>query len=357
MESEGPIRDHYTHLNDSQFRTLNRMLSVFGGTALESLLTLDPQVQVQRIDAFRAHERHVAEGTSHDTSAAAAVEIDHLRSTLKQEHEAIVERMRQGHIAEIARVRDDKPKPIKLDVTLFEGKDGENLLRWFLEVEVALEAALVKDDPLKVAFAMSFLKKRSVVHEWAYTTLLENRSVFPSWETFKEKLYIFHQGKHMAHNHRARFLACKQEKRTVYAYIQSIRQLSASVEQMDETTKVTVLMEGLNIGPVRTQLFRINPPSFAEACRIALEEDNSYKRSGFKRTPAGEGGATPMDLGALDMDRPRTIRCYNCNLMGHMSKDCRKPRRKDDGRSSTSRGKDRGRARRGGHSGNGKARS
>ena len=55
----------------------------------------------------------------------------------------------------------------------------EKILRWFLEVEVAVEATLIKEDSLKVAFGMSFLKKKSLAHEWAYTTLLKKTLEFP----------------------------------------------------------------------------------------------------------------------------------------------------------------------------------
>jgi len=151
---------------------------------------------------------------------------------------------------------------------------------------------------------MFFLKEKSLLHEFAYTTLLENSSNLHSWAFLKEHLFAIHQGKHMSHNHRARLLACKQEKRSVYDYIQSLRRLSADVEKMDETTKVTILMEGLNVGPVRTQLFRCNPPSFT-ACRITFEEENFYKQSGSKKTPATVVGAIPMDVGSLEVNRSK----------------------------------------------------
>lgn len=335
MSSDSFPRERYAHLTDSQFRTLGRMVGVFGETLVQELLTLDTSLHAKRIDAFRAHEDAVGADASGKLEVAAQMELDKLQSKLVREHEAIVGHMRASHAAELQAAKEDRPKPIKLDVSLFEGRDGENIDRWFLEVEVAMKAALIREPSLQVAFGMSFLKKKSVVHEWAYTTLLENQGVFLTWRAFKEKLFAFHQGKHMAHNHRARFLGCKQEKRSVFEYVQVLRQLSASVASMDEMTKVTVLMEGLNIGPVRTQLFRINPPTFAEACQIALEEDNSVTRSVSKKphAPLVASGdtSTPMDISLVDMSNTR---CYNCNLRGHLSRDCRKPRRERQASSS-----------------------
>lgn len=342
MPSDNFPRERYPHLTDSQFRTLHRMVHVFGDAAVVGLLTTDTDLHCARIDAFRQHEDAVGHDASKAQEAtlvtAAGAELDHLRSTLTQEHESIVARLRAEHAETISKVRREKPTPVKLDVSLFEGRDGENISRWFLEVEVALQAALVKEEPLKVAFGMSFLKKKSLVHEWAYTTLLEDQGVFNTWSTFKEKLFAFHQGKHMAHNHRARFLACKQEKRSVYEYVQALRQLSASAGPMDEATKVTILMEGLNVGPVRTQLFREDPKTFVEACKIALEEDNSHKRSGSRKTrDAGGDQATPMDVSSLEVDRYQNMRCYNCNVLGHPANMCRKPRRNGGGPTHTAR--------------------
>ena len=120
-------RDHYPHLSDSQFYTLGRMLNVFGQAALESLLTHDPDVHAQRIGAFMAHERalidEVAKTTTASLTNAEPAEREDLRRQMKFEHEEIFERMRQRHNADMSRPREDKLKPVKLDVSLFKGKD------------------------------------------------------------------------------------------------------------------------------------------------------------------------------------------------------------------------------------------
>lgn len=105
------------------------MLNVLGQAVLESLLTLDPDVHAQRIEASMVHERALIDEVTKTTTAsltnAASAEIEDLRRQMKVEHEATVESMRQRHNADMCRSREDKPKPVKLDVSLFEEKGGE----------------------------------------------------------------------------------------------------------------------------------------------------------------------------------------------------------------------------------------
>ncbi|KAE9194418.1 hypothetical protein PF002_g23607 [Phytophthora fragariae] len=100
--------------------------------------------------------------------------------------------------------------------------------------------------------------------------------------------------------------------------------------------KVTVFMDGLRVGPARTQLFRLQASTMEEAIQIALQEEYSHKQA---RTPAtvwqsnptsggaptgssGNGatnGPVPMDLGMAEQS---DIRCYGCGKLGHMKRAC-----------------------------------
>ena len=86
------------------------------------------------------------------------------------------------------------------------------------------------------------------------------------------------RSRHETHD---KFLRARQKKKTVFEFVQTLRQLSAAVigEPLDETTKITILREGLNVGPARTQLFRDSPETFEDACQIALNEDASQRRA------------------------------------------------------------------------------
>ncbi|KAG4043749.1 hypothetical protein PC123_g20787 [Phytophthora cactorum] len=54
-----------------------------------------------------------------------------------------------------------QPKSIRLKVLPYEGKEGENLRFWVNEVELAMDATLITDERLRVAFALSNLSGRA----------------------------------------------------------------------------------------------------------------------------------------------------------------------------------------------------
>ncbi|POM70417.1 Gag protein, partial [Phytophthora palmivora] len=95
-------------------------------------------------------------------------------------------------------------------------------------------------------------------------------------------------------------------------------------------------MDGLKVGPSRTQLFRAHANTMEEAIQIALQEEYSHRQA---RTPtsvwqdhnASTGvvqgapatgtstGPVPMELGTAVQS---SIRCYGCGKLGHMQRAC-----------------------------------
>ncbi|POM73985.1 Gag protein [Phytophthora palmivora] len=95
-------------------------------------------------------------------------------------------------------------------------------------------------------------------------------------------------------------------------------------------------MDGLKVGPSRTQLFRVHANTMEEAIQIALQEEYSHRQA---RTPtsvwqdhnASSGavqgapaagastGPVPMELGTAVQS---SIRCYGCGKLGHMQRAC-----------------------------------
>ncbi|POM77173.1 Gag protein, partial [Phytophthora palmivora] len=104
-------RGEFPHLTDSQFESVRKMADM-----------------VERIEAFDTYERGLIV------------------------HE-------QGLQAPVAEMKPAQPKPLWLNVNPFQGKEGENLHFWVREVELAMDAALIPTERLRVAFALSNVAK------------------------------------------------------------------------------------------------------------------------------------------------------------------------------------------------------
>ncbi|GMF33827.1 unnamed protein product [Phytophthora fragariaefolia] len=105
---------------------------------------------------------------------------------------------------------------------------------------------------------------------------------------------------------------------------------------LPEHIKVTVFMDGLIVGPARTQLFRVHANTMDEVIQIALQEEYNHRQA---RTPAtawqgnsapgsaqggspGNGatrGPVPMELGLAEQ---RDIHCFGCGRLRHMKRVC-----------------------------------
>ncbi|KAI9989078.1 hypothetical protein PInf_022811 [Phytophthora infestans] len=209
-------RSEFPRLNDSQYESVRKMGGIFGQDVLRSLAAATPAEQQERVTAFETYERGL---------------IAHVRGSLK---------------ATVAVPQATRPKPVQLKVLAFEGKEGENLHFWFREVEIAMKAGLISDEPVR------------------------GRLPFPTLVDFRQ---------------RSRFLACKQGKRELQKYAQEMRTLVASLagNPLPEDVKTTVFMDGLMVGPARTQLFRVQATTIEEAIQIALQEEYSHKQAGTPR--------------------------------------------------------------------------
>ncbi|KAG3009903.1 hypothetical protein PC123_g11192 [Phytophthora cactorum] len=131
-------RNEFPHLNDSQYESVRKMAGIFGMDALRSLVAATPAEQVELVNAFGTYERGL---------------IAHVRGSMQPP---------------MAEVKPSHQKPLRLKVNPYEGKEGENLHFWVREVELAMDAALISTEQLRVAFALSNLSCNGVTRKWLH---------------------------------------------------------------------------------------------------------------------------------------------------------------------------------------------
>jgi len=305
-------RGAYPHLTDAQWATVQRLARSLGDHAAAAILALDPQDQINSIENFSAMEQTLSR------SAFAA--------------------------AQPLAVRD---RPFKVKVSSFIGDEDENLLAWLLEVETAILAAQVTDEVTKVTYGISLLEGRA--KQWAISARLANTLAFPTWDAFKESIQAVFQPPKSEFRARTKFLALKQDRKDLHSFVQELRYLSACVvgAPIDEATKVSVFLNGLRAGPIRTQLFREYPETLERAISRALEEDFSLKqaRVEYPSSPSTRqrsrehsrerDTSRDMDLSMAEPTRSSAsddVRCYRCGRAGHYANRCNPPRGAGAGR-------------------------
>ncbi|KAG2831442.1 hypothetical protein PC112_g7263 [Phytophthora cactorum] len=142
---------------------------------------------------------------------------------------------------------------LKLHVSNYVGKEGDPLLRWLVEVDTAIAARRIFEDPSKVA----------------------------TYAEFKEELRQAFEPPKNEFRSRAEFLDQQQGKHDVHAYAQRARYLVSNIviNPMDEATKVVTFMKSLGDGPVKTYLFREYPSTLEAAITLAMQEEFSLRQA------------------------------------------------------------------------------
>ncbi|KAG2984783.1 hypothetical protein PC121_g22423 [Phytophthora cactorum] len=88
-----------------------------------------------------------------------------------------------------------------------------------------------------------------------------------------------------------------------------------------------MFMDGLRVGPARTQLFRVQDSTLEEAIQVASKRSASIARHARQRLR--DQGAQrrvgiaqpPVDLSPWNSGSP-DIRCYGCGRLDHMKRAC-----------------------------------
>ena len=300
----GPVpRTHsdYPHLSDEEWNAVGRLANQLGEEATLHMLSMSEQAQKSALRNFISSNVTTNEVP---TTSTANTAVPYYSSK------------------------------VKLEASIYGAREYENLAQWFVEVQTALRARRIGEDDMQVAYAMSRLGGRA--RSWAYSRIMSDPTCFPNWETLKTELMEAFQPPKTEFRTRAQYLRLTQGKKSVHEYAQQARVIASSITQdpIDETTKVSVFLNGLKDGPVRDQLFRVVPRTLEQCITIALQEDFSLRQSRgygnkipYQNFVKSGNGPTPMDLSVARMQQKdkRDIVCFRCQKKGHYSNECKSP--------------------------------
>uniref|UniRef100_A0AAV1U389 CCHC-type domain-containing protein n=1 Tax=Peronospora matthiolae TaxID=2874970 RepID=A0AAV1U389_9STRA len=285
-------RDGYSHLSDVEWDAVERMGSTMGIHAVSVMLeALNRDAQHATIAKFIQNELDAEREKVALLHQQGSQQAELLREQGAQQFELL----RQQQAAAGGSMHSRRPETLKIDIS---------------------KARRIDDGDMQVAFAQSNLAGRAKT--WALGLKLHDPYAFGSLEVFKSRLRQTFEPPRAEFRARTELLKLKQGKRDVHAYAQHIRHLTSCISSnpVDEHTLVSVFMQGLADGPVKTHLFRLELDSLEQAISIAEQED-------FKSEKARSTGYKKLQ------------RCNRCQKTGHYAYECSAPRpvSRDTGRS------------------------
>ena len=330
-------RNSFPHLTEELFAALPRLQLALGESGLMHWMSMDPNDQIKSVRQFVVNERRAAQ-----TSYLQGVATSELSSRMQgiEEHlSAMSTRMSTG-----------RPSNIKLDVPRYRGTEKENLLQWLVQCEAAMRASGIENEEFKITYALSHMEGRA--REWTLNKMMADNHYFDTFAGLANELKMVFQPPKSEFRARVQFLSMKQGKMDLLTYVQQLRSYASLIvnDRIDETTQVSIFLQGLKEGPVRNELFRRYPKTFDEAITLALQEDFSLKQAkgGYFTPRYHTEPGSDMDCSVADAQ----TQCHNCRGYGHFSRSCPSPQlTRSFGNGQRGRGN--GRGGRSGHRGRG----
>ncbi|POM75754.1 Gag protein [Phytophthora palmivora] len=230
-------RGEFPHLTDAQFESVRKIAGIFGKDALQSLAAATPVEQLEHIEAFDTHYTYIGAATP------------------------------------VADLKPTQPKPLRLKVNPYEGKEGENLHFWVREACNRCSSHL----------------DRATSHRF-HPIQLERSGEDPGVHARGGIAELFYN-------------------------LGSASRLPSG-ELQPEHINVTVFMGGLKVVHPARNLFRVHGYTMEEAIQIAPKRSHNALTGAAPATrPSTE--PVPVELG---MNVERYIRCYGCEKLEHMQR-------------------------------------
>ena len=114
--------------------------------------------------------------------------------------------------------KESKPRPLRVDVKHFSGKEGEILTLWIREIEMDMRSGLIYVEHQRVSLAILNLDGRAT--EWALTCSTSADLMFPTSDSLKLDLLQLFSTSNQACRVRSRFMSTRQGKNELTDYVQ-----------------------------------------------------------------------------------------------------------------------------------------
>ena len=158
----------------------------------------------------------------------------------KQQDNQRTKALKQHQFHSEQSTRERRQKSLKLEISKYHEVESDSLLRWFVEVESAIEARCIDNERTQVAFSKSYLAGDA--RSWPRISSYTIQTFFGSLDIFKTLLSETFEPPRAEFRTLSEPPDIKQGKRKIHAYSQHVRYLASCmvVKSMSEFVKITI---------------------------------------------------------------------------------------------------------------------